>query len=1157
MADSSSASCSPKQWKYEVFLSFRSLDACNYFTSRLYSSLLDKWISVYGDEKLIRGGNEITLELSEVIEESKIAVIIFSKDFASSTFCLDEVVKIIECSETHGQTVVPVFFKVDPLDVENQTGSFESAFVEHEVDDFDKVQKWKAALFKAAKIAGWKSTLNQIDAWLVYKIVEDIMKKLSQCPDNSECLVGINSRIDEITQLLSNESKDVRILGIWGMGGIGKTTLAKAVFKKIACGFESCCFLENVKHSYERDGGHYLLKELLFQISGEKCVGIRISNFLRSPSIRRKINRKVLIVVDDVNRTQQFELFEKNRCFFGKGSRILVTSRDKQMLLSSVDDLYEVQELDSFDALTLLRQNALKRISPVEEYWHILSLYVKNAYRNPLALKILGSFLSGKNRRDWKCVLDNLKRSPIRGVQDVLKISFDDLDDDEKDIFLYIACFFRGRSCKEVTRILRCCGLNVDIGLCVLMDKSLIELKAISGKIEMHDMLQQMGKEIVLQESREPSKRSRLWDHEDIVSVLTKNNGTDAIEAIFLDMSRIEAIDLNPDVFKGMPHLKLLSFSYGSETETGDKVRLSKGLQSFPNELRYLYWHGYPLDTLPSNFHQLKILELHLPYSKLKMPPNGNMIKSLQLVDLHHSSGIIKVPELTLAANLVLLKLSGCERMRSFPSTLGLMSLECLDLSGCLGLEAFPEVSRNLKGLVLSYTAIKEVPASLGSLSKLAILNLECCMNLETLPNNMSNLKSLETLDVSGCSRLKQFPEISEIMDHFESLYLDGTAIEELPSSIDNLKALSSLRLKNCRNLVFLPESLGNLKSLEILYLQSCKKLTSLPANLTVSTSLKASGCGMLRSVPELSSLSLISKLDLSNNRFESLPGSIQQLHELLQLDISFCDRLKSLAHLPWSLQYLNAHDCRSLEHVSAPIPFFGFDDDMSSYIEEKKFEFTNCVKLDPNKSWGKVLAEVENRLQHSANVLNKSDRRYDTSRVVMYPGNEIPEWFTYTSMGNSIKIPCCKRSDDCLFCWDKAALCCVIAFPDNYRGGWLQIECNLSSYDKDTFDIRRYSNTTFAYMSNHVALCYPVTAPRREYGTGEGPWIEIKIYCGFDILEVSKCGIYPLCSCTQKCRLLPLEENDNEKQGDGHWNTNGRGTEEESEPPSKRPKQA
>ncbi|XP_055962048.1 disease resistance-like protein DSC1 isoform X2 [Mercurialis annua] len=1153
----SSSSRSAKQWKYEVFLSFRSEDACNYFTSRLYSALRRKFINTYGDDKLIRGGKEITLELLEVIEESKIAVIVFSKHFASSTVCLDEVVKIIECSETHGQIVVPVFLQVDLFDVGNQTGSFESAFVKHEIDNFDRVQKWKAALSKAAKIAGWNSKLTRIEAWLVEDIVEDIMKKLSQCPYDSECLVGMNSRIHEITQILSNESKDVRILGIWGMGGIGKTTLAKAVFKKIACRFESCCFLENVKDTYERDGGYYLLKELFFQISGEKGIGISISNILHSPSIKRKVNKKVLIVVDDVNRTQHFEFFEKNRCFFGKGSRILVTSRDKQTLLSSVDDIYEVKKLHLFDALTLLRQNAFKKTSLVEDYWHLSSLYVKYANSNPLALKVLGSFLSDKNKREWNCVLDNLARIPIRGVQDVLRISYDSLDDDEKDIFLYIACFFRGHSSEEVTRILRCCGLNVNIGLCVLMDKSLIEWKT-SGNIQMHDLLQEMGKEIVLQESREPSKRSRLWDHEDIVSVLTKNNATDAIEAIFLNMSKIEAIDLNPDVFKGMPRLKLLSFSYGSETETGDKVHLSKGLQLFPNELRYLYWHGYPLETLPRNFHQLKIAELHLPYSKLKMPPSGDMIKSLQFIDLHHSICIFKVPELTLATNLVLLKVSGCERLRNFPSTIGLMSLEALDLSGCLRLDAFPEVSRNLKCLVLSNTAIKEVPASLGSLSRLAILKLECCMNLETLPSSMCNLKSLEFLDVSGCSRLKQFPEISEIMDHFQFLYLEGTAIEELPSSIDNLKALSSLKLRNCRKLAYLPETLGNLKSLDMLHLQNCRKLGNMPASLTVSSSIQASGCYMLKSVSELSSLSSIWKLDLSNNRFESLPGSIQQLHQLWELDISFCDRLKSLLHLPWSLQYLNAHDCRSLENVSAPIPFFGFDDDMSSYIEEKKFEFTNCVKLNPNKSWGKVLAEVENRLQRSASALNKFDRRYDTRRMIMYYGNEIPQWFTYTSMGNSIKIPYCKHSEDCLFCWEKAALCCVIAFPDNYHmnpDSLLEIECSLSNYDKESFTFRTYRSTAFEYVSEHVALCYPVTAPRRKYGTGECPWLEIKIYGENELLEVSKCGIYPLCSCTQKCRLLPLEENDNEKQGDGHWNTNGR--EKEEEPPFKILKQA
>ncbi|XP_055960624.1 TMV resistance protein N-like [Mercurialis annua] len=468
MASSSSASRSAKQWKYEVFLTFRSKGASDYFTSHLYSSLRCKWINTYGDDKLYGGGEEITLEHLEVIKESKIVVIVFSKDFASSTLRLDEVVKIIECSETYGQIVVPVF-----------------------VNSF--------------------LNFGLSELWLVDDIVEDIIKKLSQC----------------------------------------KTTLAKAVFKRIACRFESW----------------------------EKGVGTSLSNILRSPAVKRKINKKVLIVVDDVNRTQQFKFFENNRCFFGKGSRIVVTTRDKQMILSNVDDIYEVNELYFFEARTLLRQNVFKKTSPIEDYRHLLSRFLKFAKNNPLALKVLGSFLSDKNQREWKRVLDDLERLHIRGVQDVLKISFDSFDDDKKDIFLYIACFFRGHSRKEVTRILNCCGLNVDIGLCVLMDKSLI---AVSGKIEMYELLQEMGKQIFLQESREPCKRSRLWDHEEIVSVLTNNQGTDAIEAIFLDLSKIKAIDLNPDVFKEIPHLKLLSFFYGSETETCDKVHFLKACKASP-----------------------------------------------------------------------------------------------------------------------------------------------------------------------------------------------------------------------------------------------------------------------------------------------------------------------------------------------------------------------------------------------------------------------------------------------------------------------------------------------------------------------------------------------------------------------------------------------
>ena len=366
-------------------------------------------------------------------------------------------------------------------------------------------------------------------------IIEEIARKLigdlhySYLLGVHEDLVGIQSRVEEIKNLyLSMGLNDVHFIGIWGMGGIGKTTIAQVLYDRIHCDFAGSSFLANVREKSGNGGLVTLQKQLLFDVLLDKNIDIWDVQWGINLIRNRFCHKRVLVILDDVDRDEQLEALASKQSWFGEGSVIIIITRDKHLLIRhevAEQNIYKAKELDDDEALKLFSLKAFKRDDPLEGYEVLSKIFVHYAQGLPLALKVLGSSMFHKDPEAWKSVLGRLRERPRSEVFDVLQISYYGLEITEQKIFLDIACFFKGMTKHRVVNLLQTPHYKPDIDLDVLVEKSLITI--LHGEVlEMHDLLQELGKEIVRREFPDLGRRSRLWDKEDVLQVLKNNTAS-------------------------------------------------------------------------------------------------------------------------------------------------------------------------------------------------------------------------------------------------------------------------------------------------------------------------------------------------------------------------------------------------------------------------------------------------------------------------------------------------------------------------------------------------------------------------------------------------------------------------------------------------------
>jgi len=354
-----------------------------------------------------------------------------------------------------------------------------------------------------------------------------------QLPSLPSWEVSLEEKAKDTYKLLQK----ISIIGLVGMGGIGKTTLSKKIYHLFHEQYDKSSFLEDVKSKNIED----LKKQLLQDLCGRKKNTMEVVNGDDLKRIEETmISKKVLVVIDDVDEKHINDL-SKVLAFQRKNrkSNVIVTCRNWGFLAGHLDPngRFEVPYLNKKQATELFLLHAFHKTKQVEKGFEITFEEIVDACAGlPLSLEVMGGFLRKKESLDmqtrlkiWKGALKKLQTRKILdgGKEDILwqslEISYDGLDQPEKDMFLDIACYFGGL--KEIIALQIWDFESSTLELQNLKDRFLVKVNK-DGNLIMHDQLRDMGRKFAIQK-----EKNRIWDpktnlqilHEQKVIITTSN----------------------------------------------------------------------------------------------------------------------------------------------------------------------------------------------------------------------------------------------------------------------------------------------------------------------------------------------------------------------------------------------------------------------------------------------------------------------------------------------------------------------------------------------------------------------------------------------------------------------------------------------------------
>ncbi|KAG0605125.1 hypothetical protein M758_9G033700, partial [Ceratodon purpureus] len=883
---------------FDVFLNHRGPDVKATFVAHLEDALRCAGFRPFLDARSLMKGNPALKSIDQALNVAKVHVAILSKRYAESKYCLNELVAMMRS----GKPVIPVFYDVEPEDLRwMKKGPFAEAFLKHKSKGRTqkKLQEWTDALGALADITAFcLADYKRDEAKLKREVVNEVARLTpSNDPvDVEPYRVGLQRRVNACIQMSDNMGAGTGILGLVGMGGVGKTTLAREIYNHFVAEkkFRNMTFLEirrdsstsdvEVRSTWVRE----LQKQLLWDL-----LRVQTSASNDYSSWFRKVASvgPVLIVVDNVYKLNHFDALVPFVSDLHPGSRIIITSRDRSVYnnvagRSKLEHcLYDVSTLDVEESSMLFNLHAFQAHEAPEELKGVAKEVVGGCGGLPLALKVIGSSLFDVRSDEdseaiWLEAVHALRQNP--DVKGVLKWSYDHLSKPEKHMFLDIACLFCNRKVEEALAYWRSCQDCTSCGgvqtphtsLRSLINKNLVvvdrgRLIFTATTFRVHDLLMNLGQEI-----GKKAKRHFVNGTTAETSIM-KMQGTNKTLALSLVGSRKRKFEVED--FASMPNLHFL--------ELPDGCVVNGDFRCISTKLRWLRWRGIVLDCIPL----------------------GLDVSCLTSLDF------------SMSTNLASLWTESQDRLKGFPNLLQLNLQEC--------------------------TSITRLPNSIGQSSQLQTLNLWDCKKLKILPKSIGELKRLQYLHLRGCSSLKGLPESIGQASGLHHVYLGGcTKLKNLPESIGLLQQLQLLNLEECTSLIAIPDCIGALSNLGSLHAEGCTSLMKLPPSIGLCSSLfslcveasaecqtftdghigeawsrlqylELRNCGGFGSLLAYGSLKSLIQLKLEDSTVTELPESIGLLTELWWLGIA-CERLQCLPNSIGDLKLLQSLKLRRCDNL-------------------------------------------------------------------------------------------------------------------------------------------------------------------------------------------------------------------------------------------------